>query len=206
MGFATDPPFCTAYPLSFVHKDDPTQMTFRNQQNHPTSFTADVLMVCQLLTRDCPPHGYARDRHHRCLLIPRGVHFSPDLFPQIMVPHGYAAPYCNPRSGEEAPFFTVGPFVSMDTLFPGTAGDLDLFTGEEVITLTDIGALKSTIASTSTPQLPSLASRMEPDSSTRKQDCRDSPSHRHPVTMAAGSCEDLGKSEHECEVACKQLH
>ena len=23
MGFATDLPFCTAYPLSFVHKDDP---------------------------------------------------------------------------------------------------------------------------------------------------------------------------------------
>ena len=48
MGFATDPPFCTAYPLSFVHKDDPTQMTFKSKQNHPTFFTADVLMVHQL--------------------------------------------------------------------------------------------------------------------------------------------------------------
>ena len=27
MAFATDPPFCTAYPLSLVHKDDPAQMT-----------------------------------------------------------------------------------------------------------------------------------------------------------------------------------
>ena len=35
---------------------------------------------------------------------------------------------------------------------------------------------------------------------------RDSPSHRHPVTTAAGSCEDLGRSEHECEAARKQLH
>ena len=25
--------------------------------------------------------------------------------------------------------FTMGPFASTDTLFPGTAGDLDLFTG-----------------------------------------------------------------------------
>ena len=115
MGFATDLLFCTAYPLSFIHKDDPAQMTFRSPQNHPTSFTADVLLVCQLLARDCPPCEYTRDRCHRHLLIPRGVHFSPDLFPQI-IPHDHMAPYCDPQSGEEAPFFTVGPFVSMDTI------------------------------------------------------------------------------------------
>ena len=54
MAFATDPPFCMAYPLSFVHKDDPAQMTFRSQQNHPVSFTADGLLVHQLLMQDCP--------------------------------------------------------------------------------------------------------------------------------------------------------
>ena len=121
MGFATDPPFCMAYPLSFVNKDDPTQMTFRSQQNHPTFFTADTLLVCQLLTWDCPLHEYAMDRCHRCLLIPRGVHFLHDLFLQIIVPHDHVAPYCDPWSGEEAPFSTIGPFMSMDTLFPGTA-------------------------------------------------------------------------------------
>ena len=57
--------------------------------------------------------------------------------------------------------------MSMDTLFPGTPGDLELFTDEEVITLR-CGVLKSTITGTSTPKLPSLASHMEPDSSTRK--------------------------------------
>ena len=143
-------------------------MTFQESQNHPTSFTADVLLVCQLLARDCPPHEYAMDRHHRCLLIPRGVHFSPDLFPQIIVPRDHMAPYSNPRSGGEAPFFTVGLFASMDTLFPSAAGDLDLFTDEEVITLTHIGVLKSPITGTSNPHIPSPASRMEPDSSTRK--------------------------------------
>ena len=184
MGFATDPPFCMAYPLSFVHKDDPAQMTFRSQQNHPISFTADVLLVRQLLVqRLSSACEYAMDRCHRHLLIPRGVHFLPDLFPQIVVPHDHMAPYCDPQMGEEVPFFTIGPFVSTDTLFPGTAGDLDLFTNEEVIALTNVGVLKSPITGTSTPQLPSLASRMEPDSSTRKQDYRDSPrSHRHPVT------------------------
>ena len=37
-----------------------------------------------------------------------GVYISPtDLFPQIIVPHGHVAPYSNPQSGVEAPFFTV---------------------------------------------------------------------------------------------------
>ena len=49
MGFARDPPFCTTYPLSFADKDDPARMTFRNPQNQPASFGADVLLVCQLL-------------------------------------------------------------------------------------------------------------------------------------------------------------
>ena len=45
MAFATDPLFCTTYPLHFADTDDPTQMTFRNQHNHPVSFTGDCLMV-----------------------------------------------------------------------------------------------------------------------------------------------------------------
>ena len=176
--FTTHPLFCTAYPLSFVHKDDPTQMTFRSQQNHPLSFTADGLLVHQLLARDCPLHEYAMDRHHGCLLIPRGVHFLPDLFPQILIPHNHATPYRDPQTGEDAPFVTVGPFVSMDTLFHGTARDLELYMAEEVI--------ESSNTSPSTPKLPSLTSlgqalpppanskspnhhsKVEPDSSTRK--------------------------------------
>ena len=143
-------------------------MTFWNPQNHPTSFTADVLLVHQLLARDCSPREYVEDRCCRCLIIPRGLHFSSDLFPQIIVPHDHTAPYHNSRSGGEAPFFTVGPFMSMDMLFPGTAGDLDLFTDEEVIALTCVGVLKSPITGTSNPHVPSPAPRMEPDSSTRK--------------------------------------
>ena len=102
MAFATDPPFCMAYSLSFVHQDDPAQMTFRSQQNHPISFTADGLLVRQLLMQDCPLHKYAMDRHHGCLLIPRGVHFLLDLFPQILIPHNHKAPYHDPQTGEDA--------------------------------------------------------------------------------------------------------
>ena len=67
MGFATELPFCMAYPLSFADRDDPMQMTFRHPDNHPCSFTADVLLVRQLLTRDCSPHEYERDR---CMQAP----------------------------------------------------------------------------------------------------------------------------------------
>ena len=98
------------------------------------------------------------DRCHGHLLIPRGVHFLPDLFPQIVVPCNHATPYHDPKTGEDAPFVTVGPFMSMDTLFHGTAGDLELYTAEEVIALRNAGIFKSSNTSQSTPKLPSLAS------------------------------------------------
>ena len=86
MGFATDLPFCTAYPLSFTDKEDPAWMNFQNAQNHPASFSADILLVHQLLACDCSPRKYAEDRNCRHLIIPRGLHFSSDLFPQIVIP------------------------------------------------------------------------------------------------------------------------
>ena len=151
MAFATDPPFCMAYPLHFVITEDPAQMTFRSQLNHPVSFTGDGLMVCQLLMWDCPEHKYAMDTHHGC--IPRGVHFPQDLFQQIVILHNHATPYHDPKIGEEAPFMTVGPFASKDMLFHGIAGDLELYTTEEVITIRNVGIFKSSSStSQSTPK------------------------------------------------------
>ena len=181
-------------------------MTFWHPHNHPWSFTADVLLVHQLLARDCSPRGYVRDRHHRCLLIPRGVHFSTGLIPEIIVPRGHAAPYLNPQSGVEAPFFTMGPFTSTDMLFPGAAGDLDLYTDMEISGLVQVGLLKPSITSTHDPHTASPASKVEPASSLKKRDRRDSPSRWRPVSMAAGSHEDLGKSEHERDAVRKRLH
>ena len=113
LGFATEPPFCTAYPLSFSDRDVPVRMTFRHAHNHPWSFTIDTLLVRQLLARDCSPHEYTRDRCCRHLLIPRDIHFSTSLIPEIVVPRGHAAPYCNPQSGVEAPF---SPWVLLPAL------------------------------------------------------------------------------------------
>ena len=42
LAFATELPFCTAYPLCFANRDDPTRMTFRHPQNHPWSFPTDA--------------------------------------------------------------------------------------------------------------------------------------------------------------------
>ena len=166
----------------------------------------DVLLVCQLLARDCSPREYAQDRRSRHLLIPRGVHFSTSLIPEIVVPRGHAAPYSNPRSGVEAPFFTVGPFASTDTLFPGAAGDLDLYMDMEISGLVKVGLLEPSITSTRDPHTASSASKVETAPSIKKRDNRDSPSCRRPVSVAAGSHKDLSKLEHVHDAARKQLH
>ena len=168
LGFATELPFCTAYPLSFSDRDVPAWMTFRHAHNHPWSFTIDVLLVHQLLARDCSPREYVQDRCSRCLLIPRGVHFSTGLIPEIVVPHGHVAPYSNSRSGVEAPIFTAGPFASTDTLFPSTAGDLDLYTDMEISGLVKVGLLEPSIASTHDPHTSSSTSKVETAPSIKK--------------------------------------
>ena len=137
MGFVTNPPFCMAYPLSFADKEDPAWMTFQNPQNHPTSFSADVLLVCQLLaTRLFSAWVRGRQKSHASHYSPGVTFLIWPLSTDRCSPRPCMAPYRDPRSGVEAPFFTMGLFASTDTLFPGTAGDLDLFTDEEVFALT----------------------------------------------------------------------
>ena len=205
LAFATEPPFCTAYPLSFADRDDPTRMTFRHPHNHPWSFTTDVLLVRQLLARDSSACEHARDRCRRRILIPRGVHLSTNIVPEIEVPRGHSAPYYNPRTGVEAPFFTMGPFASTDTLFPGAPGDLDLYTDMEISNLKSIGLLEPSVVSARNPRTVSSASKAEAAPSVYRRDDRDSPGRRHPVSAAAGSREDLDKSEHEHEAERKRL-
>ena len=93
-----DPPFCTAYALDFIDKNDPAAMTFRNQDNHPVAFTGEGLIICQLLVRDCLEHEYVRANCNGCLLIPRGMQFGKELFPEIVIPQNHAAPYCDPNT------------------------------------------------------------------------------------------------------------
>ena len=63
------------------------------------------------------------------------------------------------KTEKEAPFMTVGPFASKDTLFHGIAREFKLYTAEEVITLRNAGIFKSSSSvSQSLPKLPSLTS------------------------------------------------
>ena len=215
MAFATDPLFCTAYSLDFILKEDPAQMMFRNQQNHPVSFTADGLLVSQLLAWDCTECEYTMTTCNGSLLIPRGMQFPKDLFPEIVILHNHAAPYRDPKTGKEAPFMTVGPFTRRDMPFQGIAGDLELYTTEEVITLRNGGIFKSSssvsqslrrlpsltslgqaLSSPASPKVTSHSPKIELDSSSKKQDHKSSSkSHKHPVSMAAGSSTVLEKSE-----------
>ena len=135
MAFAMDPPFCTTYALDFVCKEDPSLMTYRNQQNHPVLFTRDGLLVHQLIAWDCPDCEHMMATCNGCLLVPRGVQFAKDLFPVTSIPHNHTVPYHDPTTGEESPFKMVGLFAQKDMLFQGVARDLELCTTEEVITL-----------------------------------------------------------------------
>ena len=127
-------------------------MTFRHPHNHPWSFTTDVLLVRQLLARDSSAREHALDKRRRRILIPRGVHLSTNVIPEIEVPHGHSAPYYNRRTGVEAPFFTMGPFASTDTLFPGVPEDLDLYTDMEIFCLKNIGILEASVTSARDPR------------------------------------------------------
>ena len=93
LAYATDPPFCMAYALDFVIKNDPVLMAFRNQENHPVSFTGDGLIICQLLAQDCMEHKYKRTTRNGCLLIPKGVQSTKELFTDIVALQNHAAPH-----------------------------------------------------------------------------------------------------------------
>ena len=68
----------------------------------------------------------------------------------------------------EAPFFMVGPFASTDTLFPGAAGDLDLYTDMEISGLVKVGLLEPSNASACDPHTASSGSKVETTLSIKK--------------------------------------
>ena len=119
------------------------------------------------------------------------------------MPCNHATPYRDSKTGEDAPFKTVGPFTNRDMLFCGTARDLKLYTAEEVITLKKVGIFKSLSTIKCSPKLPLLASlgqalssppdpkvtssspKVELDSSSKKRDHKSSSkSQKYPVSTA----------------------
>ena len=199
-------------------------MMFWNPDNNPVVFLGSEMVVCQVLVWDCSECKYERTNHNRHLIIPRGVQFGKELFPEIVILRNHAAPYPDPTTGKEAPFITVGTFNSMDT---GIAGDCQLYTTEEVVCLRSVGVVKPSAApSLSISTLPTLASlaqmqsapitlglpkmdpgspRVEPDlSSKRQEDLSSLKGHKYQVSAAAGSSASLEKSdEWDHDADCK---
>ena len=103
MAFATDPPYCAAYPVDYK-TSDPSQMTPHHTQNHPYAMVTTNMIVRRLLSL---PHCEPADRRQTIgghLLIPRGAQFGPTLFPEIVIPRNHAAPAFNPVAWQKAPF------------------------------------------------------------------------------------------------------
>ena len=136
------------------------------------------------------------------------------FFLEIVVLQNHTVPYHYPKTGKEAPFITMGPSSSKDMLFLGITGDLELYTTEEVMSLRSVGILKSPSGASlslsklsfltslaqiqSTPTTPKVlpgSPKVKPDSSSKRQDyTSSSKSHKHPVSVAAGSSTSLEKS------------
>ena len=181
-------------------------MTFRHPQNHPWSFPIDALLVRQLLARDSSAREHVLDKRRRRILIPRGVHLSSNIIPEIEVPRCHSTPYYDHQTGVEAPFFTMGPFACTDTLFPSTPGDVDLYMDMEIYCLKkhwDIGAVshQRTRSSRSTIFFQGRGSPVRQEA--RRQRFSASPGVL--LVRRPGSREDLDKSEHEREAERKRL-
>ena len=140
MAFPMDPPYCVAYSVDYK-TDDPTQMTPRHTHNHLYAMITNNMIVRRLLSS---PHWEPTARKETKggrLLIPRGVHFSPALFPEIVMLRNHVPPPVDRATWLETPFRTVGPFRAMDSIFPSFPGGLELFTAEEVVKLKELGVL-----------------------------------------------------------------
>ena len=110
MAFATDPPYCVVYAMEYKNTNDPSKMTPREPLNHRFAMTASNLVVRRLLSvpnwepveRKLTTGGY--------LLIPRGVHFGPKLFPDLLILRNHAGPLIDSITWQKIPLWMVGPF------------------------------------------------------------------------------------------------
>ena len=156
MAFATDPPYCVAYAMRTTrtltilpkwHPDEPL--------NHAFAMAARNMVVRRLLS---VPNWEPTERKLTMgghLLIPKGVHFGPELFLVLVIPRNHAGPLIDLIMWQEMPFQMIGQFWATDPIFPGLPGDLELFTAEEVAKLKELGVLNPPIHVWAPATLPS---------------------------------------------------
>ena len=109
MAFTTEPPYCVAYAAEYWDKD-PSKMTPREPVNHSYVMVSDKMIVRRLLSMPNWDPSERRRTKGGHLLIPRGVQYSPKLFPELVVLCNHAGPLVDPTTGHDAPFQTIGSF------------------------------------------------------------------------------------------------
>ena len=158
MAFDTNPPYCVAYAAEYKNTDNPSKMTFQEPLNHGFAMVASNMVVRRLLS---VPNWDPAERKLTTgghLLIPRGMHFGPELFPDLLMTRNHRAPLIDSITWQEVPFWMVGPFRAMDPIFSGHPGDLELFTAEEVAKLKELGVLNPPNMPGHLPLFPPLVS------------------------------------------------
>ena len=123
VAFAMDPLYCVAYAAEYKHTDDPYKMTFHEPSNHGFAMTASNMVVQRLLAVANWNPAESKLTTGGCLLIPRGMQFSPGLFPDLVMLRNHVAPLIDSFMRQEVPFRMVGPFRATDPIFTGLLGD-----------------------------------------------------------------------------------
>ena len=145
-------------PVEYKNTDDPSKMTPHEPLNHGFAMIASNMVVRRLLS---VPNWEPAERKLTAgghLLILRGMHFGPELFPDLVILHNHAAPLIDSITWQEIPFWMVGPFWAIDPIFPSLPGDLELFTAEEVAKLKELGVLNPPYMPGHLPLFPPLVS------------------------------------------------
>ena len=93
-----------------------------------------------------------------CLLIPRGMQFGPELFPDLVMLCNHAAPLIDSSHGRRFHFGWWDLSEPWIQFFPVSQGDLELFTAEEVAKLKELGVLNPPNAPGCLPLFPPLVS------------------------------------------------
>ena len=157
-GFHHRPPYCVVYPAEYKNTDDPSKMTFCEPLNHGFAMVASNMVVRRLLSVPNWDPAERKLTTGGCLLIPRGMHFGPELFPDLVMLRNHAAPLIDSITWQEVPLWMVGPFRAMDPIFPSLLGGLELFTAEEVAKLKELGVLNPPNMPGCLPLFPPLVS------------------------------------------------
>ena len=110
MAFATDPPYCVAYAVDYKNTNDPSKMTPRESLNHAFTMVARNMVVRRLLSLLTWEPMERKLIVGGCLLILRGVHFGPKLFPDLVILCNHVGPMIDSIMQQEMPFQMVGPF------------------------------------------------------------------------------------------------